>query len=31
VSYPALLAAGVPPLAANVTNTTALFSNTVGA
>jgi uncharacterized membrane protein YfcA len=31
VSYPALLAAGVPPLAANMTNTTALFSNTAGA
>ena len=31
MSYPALLAAGVPPLAANVTNTTALFSNTAGA
>lgn len=30
-SYPALLAAGLPPVAANVTNTVALFSNTVGA
>lgn len=29
-SYPALLAAGLPPVAANVTNTVALFSNTVG-
>jgi uncharacterized protein len=31
VSYPALLATGIPPVAANVTNTVALFSNTVGA
>jgi len=30
-SYPALLAAGLPPLAANVTNTVALFSTTIGA
>ncbi|MCX5054240.1 MULTISPECIES: sulfite exporter TauE/SafE family protein [unclassified Streptomyces] len=29
-SYPALLAAGLGPVAANVTNTVALFSNTVG-
>ena len=29
-SYPALLAAGLPPVSANVTNTVALFSNTVG-
>jgi uncharacterized membrane protein YfcA len=29
-SYPALLAAGLPPVAANVTNTVALFGNTVG-
>ncbi|NBE53532.1 TSUP family transporter [Streptomyces sp. YC537] len=29
-SYPALLAAGLPPVAANVTNTVALFTNTVG-
>ncbi|MFC7304717.1 sulfite exporter TauE/SafE family protein [Streptomyces monticola] len=29
-SYPALLAAGLPPVAANVTNTVALFSNTLG-
>ncbi|MDQ1105240.1 sulfite exporter TauE/SafE family protein [Nocardioides zeae] len=29
-SYPALLAAGLPPLAANVTNTTALLANGVG-
>jgi hypothetical protein len=29
-SYPALLAVGLPPVAANVTNTVALFSNTVG-
>ncbi|MFG2788439.1 sulfite exporter TauE/SafE family protein [Streptomyces sp. NPDC048419] len=29
-SYPALLAAGLPPVAANVTNTVALFANTVG-
>jgi uncharacterized membrane protein YfcA len=31
VSYPALLASGLPPLAANVTNTTALFGGAVGA
>ena len=31
VSYPALLAAGLPPLAANVTNTVALTANGVGA
>lgn len=31
VSYPALLAYGLPPLAANVTNTTAMFATTVGA
>ena len=31
VSYPALLAVGIPPVAANVTNTVALLSNTVGA
>jgi uncharacterized membrane protein YfcA len=31
VSYPALLAAGIPPVAANVTNTVALLSNSVGA
>ncbi|WP_432546096.1 sulfite exporter TauE/SafE family protein [Kineococcus sp. SYSU DK004] len=31
VSYPALLVAGLPPLAANVTNTVALFGTTVGA
>ncbi|WP_255945733.1 sulfite exporter TauE/SafE family protein [Streptomyces odontomachi] len=30
VSYPALLAAGLPPLAANVTNTVAMFSTAVG-
>lgn len=30
VSYPALLATGLPPLAANVTNTTALTGNAVG-
>jgi uncharacterized membrane protein YfcA len=30
-SYPALLAVGLTPVAANVTNTVALFSNTVGA
>ncbi|WP_236538194.1 sulfite exporter TauE/SafE family protein [Spiractinospora alimapuensis] len=30
-SYPALLAVGLPPIAANVTNTVALFSTTVGA
>ncbi|WP_018637641.1 sulfite exporter TauE/SafE family protein [Parafrankia elaeagni] len=30
VSYPALLAVGLPPVAANVTNTVALFSNTIG-
>ncbi|MFJ6084945.1 sulfite exporter TauE/SafE family protein [Streptomyces sp. NPDC092369] len=29
-SYPALLAAGLPPVAANVTNTVALFTNTLG-
>nr|WSZ19614.1 sulfite exporter TauE/SafE family protein [Streptomyces canus] len=29
-SYPALLAAGLPPVAANVTNTVALFANTAG-
>ncbi|MFW5418529.1 sulfite exporter TauE/SafE family protein [Nocardiopsis sp. CNT-189] len=29
-SYPALLAVGLPPIAANVTNTVALFSHTVG-
>ncbi|MBL7261891.1 sulfite exporter TauE/SafE family protein [Paractinoplanes lichenicola] len=29
-SYPALLAVGLPPIAANVTNTVALLSNTVG-
>jgi uncharacterized membrane protein YfcA len=29
-SYPALLAVGLPPIAANVTNTVALFSTTVG-
>ncbi|WP_017592936.1 sulfite exporter TauE/SafE family protein [Nocardiopsis potens] len=29
-SYPALLAVGLPPIAANVTNTVALFANTVG-
>lgn len=31
VSYPALLATGLGPLAANVTNTVALFGNSVGA
>ncbi len=31
VSYPALLLAGLSPLAANVTNTTAMFATTVGA
>lgn len=30
VSYPALLATGLSPLAANVTNTVALFGNSVG-
>lgn len=30
-SYPALLAVGLPPIAANVTNTVAMFSTTVGA
>ena len=30
-SYPALLAAGLPPVPANVTNTVALTVNTVGA
>lgn len=30
VSYPALLATGLPPLAANVTNTTAMMGNAVG-
>jgi uncharacterized membrane protein YfcA len=30
VSYPALLAFGLPPLAANVTNTTAMFATTTG-
>ncbi len=30
VSYPALLAIGVPPVTANVTNTVALMGNTVG-
>jgi uncharacterized membrane protein YfcA len=30
VSYPALLATGLPPLVANVTNTTALMGNAVG-
>jgi len=29
-SYPALLAVGIPPVAANVTNTVALLANTVG-
>jgi uncharacterized membrane protein YfcA len=29
-SYPVLLAAGLPPIAANVTNTVALLANTVG-
>lgn len=31
VSYPALLLAGLPPIAANVTNTVALVATTVGA
>jgi uncharacterized protein len=31
ISYPTLLAVGLPPIAANVTNTVALFSNTAGA
>ena len=31
VSYPALLAAGLTPLAANVTNTTAMLAGTLGA
>ena len=31
VSYPALLAYGLPPLAANVTNTAAMFATTAGA
>ena len=31
VSYPALLATGLSPLAANVTNTTSMLSNAVGA
>ncbi|MCU1679424.1 MAG: sulfite exporter TauE/SafE family protein [Amycolatopsis sp.] len=31
VSYPALLAAGLPPLAANMTNTVAMMGTTVGA
>ncbi|MFF5290424.1 sulfite exporter TauE/SafE family protein [Paractinoplanes globisporus] len=30
VSYPALLAVGIPPIAANVTNTVALISTTAG-
>jgi len=30
VSYPALLAVGIPPIAANVTNTVALLSSTAG-
>jgi uncharacterized membrane protein YfcA len=30
-SYPALLAVGLPPIVANVTNTVAMFSTTVGA
>ncbi|MFF5264327.1 sulfite exporter TauE/SafE family protein [Actinomadura viridis] len=30
-SYPALLAFGLPPVAANVTNTMAMFANTAGA
>ncbi|WP_433824776.1 sulfite exporter TauE/SafE family protein [Actinoplanes sp. CA-015351] len=30
VSYPALLAVGIPPIAANVTNTVALLSSAVG-
>jgi uncharacterized membrane protein YfcA len=31
VSYPALLAVGLPPIAANVTNTTAMMATTAGA
>jgi uncharacterized membrane protein YfcA len=31
VSYPALLAVGLPPVAANVTNTTAMMATTAGA
>jgi uncharacterized membrane protein YfcA len=31
VSYPALLAVGLPPVSANVTNTVALLGNTLGA
>ena len=31
VSYPALLALGIPPLSANVTNTVALLFTAVGA
>lgn len=31
VSYPALLAVGIPPVSANVTNTVALMGNTFGA
>jgi uncharacterized membrane protein YfcA len=31
ISYPALLLAGLPPLAANVTNTTSMFATTIGA
>ena len=31
ISYPALLATGLPPLAANVTNTTSMLANAVGA
>ncbi|GGR54227.1 putative membrane protein YfcA [Nocardioides luteus] len=30
ISYPALLAAGLPPVIANVTNTVAMFGNTAG-
>jgi uncharacterized membrane protein YfcA len=30
VSYPALLAVGVPPLTANITNTVAMLGNTIG-
>src|SRR3954464_8811641 len=30
ISYPALLAAGIPPVTANVTNTVALVLNAVG-
>ncbi|WP_193613657.1 TSUP family transporter [Nocardioides lijunqiniae] len=30
ISYPALLATGLPPLAANVTNTTSMLGNAVG-